>query len=62
MSDWVLNKLLGCAVFMKKRFAIALMVKSSDRVDYQNGLYSRGIQLRNFLLDTYKYFNLEVCQ
>ena len=61
MFDWVRNMLLASPVFMNKKFAIALMVKSSDRVNYQNSLYSQGMQLRYFLLNTYKYFDMEVC-
>ena len=43
-----------------KRFAIALMLKSSNRGNCQIGLCSRGIKVRYFLLNTYKYFNMEV--
>ena len=45
-----------------KRFAIALMLTSSNRLNCQNGLCSHGMQVRYFLLNTYQYVNMEVRQ
>ena len=43
-----------------KWVATALMIKSSNWFNGQNGLCSRGMQIRHFLQNTYKYFNMEV--
>ena len=43
-----------------KRFATALIIISFNRLNCQNVLCSRGMQVGYFLLNTYKYFNREV--
>ena len=61
MFDWVLNTPLG--IFRRswtKMFAIAIMAKSWNWLTCQNGLCSRGMQVRYFLLNILKYFNMEV--
>ena len=40
------------------RFAISLMVKSFNWLNCQSDLCLRGMQVRNFLLNTFKYFNI----
>ena len=42
-----------------KRFATRFLIKSSNWLNCQNDLCSGGMQLRYFLLNTYKYFNME---
>ena len=43
-----------------KRFGIALMVKSSNRLNCENDQCLQGTQMRHFWFKTYKYFNMEV--
>ena len=46
-----------------RRSALPLMAKSSSCLSCQNGLCSHWMQVRFFcLMDTYKYFNMEVRQ
>ena len=62
MFDWVLNTPLS-GIFnlpWTKRFAIALMVKSSNQLNCQNDLSSPGMQVRYLWRNTYKCFNMEV--
>ena len=51
-----LNVRLGSEYY----FGILLMLKSSSWLNFQNGLDSRGMQVRYYLLRMYKYFNMEV--
>ena len=45
----ILNTLLGSSIFiMNKRFAVALMAKSSNRLNCQNDMCSQGMQVRCF--------------
>ena len=61
MFDWGSEYASGLfSLSWRKRFAIALMAKTSNQLNCQNGLCSWGIQVRYFLLKTYKYFNIYI--
>ena len=58
----VVNMPLGSSFSLPcmKRFATVLTVKSSNQINCQNYLRSRVIKVKYFLLNTHKYFNMEV--